>query len=128
MSFSSFPGTSLYEKPMELRAILALLYSHSLIHTSALGILTITTAVLRRPSDVAVLLNYSLIINIHDCHADRRDDHATCDWEESMYSQRRGKERGECTVYWFLIFFVDFFQNCIFCFFFFFININIYTS
>lgn len=110
---------------MELRAILVVLYSHSLIYTSAFGIFIVTAAILCRPSDVAVLLNYSLNIDIHDRHADRCDDHATCDREESMYSQRRGKERDECTP---VVFLVDLFKLVYFIMrFFFFTFIYIHT-
>lgn len=81
-----YPGSSLYEESMELYTILVVLLSYALIYANVIGVSTATTAILYRPSTLAVLLDNSHIINIYDRHADRSDDNATRDRKESMRS------------------------------------------
>lgn len=77
---------------MELYTVLAMLFSYALIHANAVGVSITAATILHRPSTLAVLLDNSHTIDIHDRHADRSDDNATRDREESMRSQRRGEK------------------------------------
>jgi len=77
---------------MELYTILAVLLSYTVIYANIVGVSTAAATVLHRPSTLAMLLDNSHTINIHDRHADRPNDNATRDREESMRSQRRGEE------------------------------------
>lgn len=77
---------------MELYTILAVLLNYALIYANAVGISIAAATVLHRSNTLAVLLDNSHTVDIHDRHADRLDDNATRDREESMCSQRRGKK------------------------------------
>ena len=85
-------GSSLHEESMELYTILAVLCSYALICTNAIGVSTAAAAILHRSNTLAVLLDNSRTIDIHDHHANRLDDNATCDWEKSMRGQWRGEK------------------------------------
>lgn len=73
---------------MELHAILALLLGHARLHANIVSILATAAAVLHRSDTLALLLDYPRAVDVHDRHADRSNDNATRDWEESMHSQR----------------------------------------
>jgi len=75
-----------------LYTILAVLCSYALICTNAVGVSTVTAAVLYRSNTLALLLNNSCTVDIHDHHADRLDDNATRDWKKSMRGQWRGEK------------------------------------
>lgn len=79
---------------MELYTILAVLCSYTLVCANAVGVSIAATAVLHRSNTLVMLLNNSHTVDIHDRHADRLDDNATRDREESMRGQWRG-EKGQ---------------------------------
>lgn len=74
---------------MELPAILAVLLGHPRLHANVVGVLATAAALLHRSNTLAVLPHHPRSVDIHDRHADRSDDNATRDREESVRSQRR---------------------------------------
>lgn len=78
--------------PLELRAILALLYSHSLLRSSCIQFLAATTSILSRSSLMVKLFNHSNVVNIYDRYAHGFYYNAASNREESVYCKRTGKD------------------------------------
>lgn len=91
-------GTSLHEECMELYTILAVLLSYTFVYANAVGISAAAAVVFHRSSALAVLLDNSHTVDVYDRFADRFDDNATCNREESMRSQWRGEKCGSFEV------------------------------
>jgi len=85
------PGPSLHEESMELYTILAVLFGYALVRANAVGTFTATAVVLHRSNTLAVLLDNSHTVYIHDRYADRLDDNATRDWEEGEVRRVKNK-------------------------------------
>lgn len=95
-TFSSFPtyiGSSLHEEFVELHTILAMLFGHTRLHTNIVSVFATTAAVLHRSDTLAVLLHHPCVVDIHDRYANRSDNNATRDREESVHSQWGGERR-----------------------------------
>lgn len=70
-----------------------MLLSYSRAHEPVAGILNAATAVLHRAGALASVFDNSHAVSVSDRHADRPDDNATRDREESVHCQRRGEKR-----------------------------------
>lgn len=99
--FLAYLGSPLYDMPLELRAILALLYSYSFLHSSSVWFLAAATTVLSRSSLMVVLLNHSNVVYIHDRNAYGSYYNATCNWEKSVHCKRSGKKIVSLIIYFF---------------------------
>lgn len=78
---------------MELHAILAVLFDHSRVHVHPVRVYVSATVTLYRSGALALLSDNSHVVDINDRHADRFDDNATRDRQESVHCQRRGEKR-----------------------------------
>ena len=92
MTFFPFAGAPLHEQSVEHHAILAVLLGYGRVHEPVADILNAAAAVLYRAGALAGVLNNSHAVGVSGSHADRPDDNATRDREESMHSQRRGEK------------------------------------
>lgn len=84
-------GSSLHEVPLELRTILALLYSHTVLHSSSVWFLFATAPVHRRSSLMVELFNHSNVVDINDRHVHGCYHNAACDGEKSVHHKRTGE-------------------------------------
>lgn len=82
-----YGGSSLHEEFVELHTILAMLFGYTCLHTNIVSVFATTAAVLHRSDTLAVLLHHSCVVDIHDRYANRFDNNATRDREESVHSQ-----------------------------------------
>lgn len=91
ISFRAYLGSALYDMPLELRAILALLYNYPFLHSSTVWFLAATTTIFSRSGLMVVLLNHSNVVYIHDRNAYGSYYNATCNWQKSVHCKRSGK-------------------------------------